>query len=463
MNFFANLVAAFWMLLGSTKAFAWVKPTLGQFVLFLVIALSANILFAWLVAPEERFFNEQGLLSYMVWPAIVVVAGIVLAKRSLNYSLLFVPAILWLTADTILVLLQSGIQFLENKGWLPFALHSILPNLFVLLFVWQTTALLWIFAKRLHWAWWEKILITSVSIVLLFVWQKNVVNQPIFQAKTQKVMLGEQVFYAQADLLQKTLDGLAPTRKGVHDWYFLGVAPFAEQNVFASEILQAQKRFDTQLGTAGRSMSLINNPQTWLDYPIATRTGIEKSLNAIKKQMNIQEDVLFMVLSSHGTLDEQDRPSGELAVVNEPLDLEQIDAHWLRLALDNAGIRWRVIVVSACYSGTFIEPLKNPNTIIITASNAENASFGCSDDADMTYFGRAFFEQSMGKFPTLLETFNHAVKRVGERETLMGFTPSEPQISMGVTIQEVLPYFEKALFKNLQLSNSDTSLVDATP
>ena len=130
-NFFSNLGAALWMLVGSTRAFNLVKPTFAQFSCFLVVALSANILFAWLAAPDQSYFNEQGLISYLVWPAIIVAAGIIIAQRSVNYALLFVPAILWLAADTLLVLFQSGIQFLENQGLLPFWLHSILPTLFL--------------------------------------------------------------------------------------------------------------------------------------------------------------------------------------------------------------------------------------------------------------------------------------------------------------------------------------------
>lgn len=459
MNFFANLMAAFWMLLGSTRAFGWVKPTFGQFVLFLILALSANILFAYLSAMTDSYFNEQGLLSYLVWPSIMVVAGIILAKRSLNYSLLFVPAILWLTADTLLILLQSGIQFLENKGWLAIWLHGILPNVFVLLFVWQTTALLWVFAKRLHWSWWERVLIPLATIALLVIWQKNVVNQPIFKTKEQKIVLGEQAFYAQTVLLGQAIEHLHKEQKGVPDWYFLGIAPYADQNVFASEVLQAQKLFDTQLGTQNRSISLINNPQTWQDFPIASRSNIERSLAGIAGKMNPQEDVLFMMLSSHGTVDEENQPTGELAVVNPPLELDQIDAYWLKKALDNSGIRWRVIVVSACYSGAFINPLKDPYTMIITASAADKPSFGCTDDADLTYFGRAFLEQSLADktHDTWQAVFEHTVQRVGEKETLMGFEPSQPQMYLGAEMAVMLPELESRLF------GTKVTSIDKTP
>lgn len=136
------------MLIGSVKAFEWVKPTFGQFVLFCTLALGANILFAWLVADSGSSFNEQGLISYLIWPTVMLIAGIILAKRSQNYALMFMPAILWLVADTLLILLQSGIQFLDIQGWLPQWSYGAVSLLFVGLFIWQTVSLLWIFAKQ---------------------------------------------------------------------------------------------------------------------------------------------------------------------------------------------------------------------------------------------------------------------------------------------------------------------------
>lgn len=60
LNFSANIIAAFWMLLGSVRAFHWVKPTALQFLAFLTTALFANILFAWLASDMTSEFNAQG-------------------------------------------------------------------------------------------------------------------------------------------------------------------------------------------------------------------------------------------------------------------------------------------------------------------------------------------------------------------------------------------------------------------
>ncbi|MDO4700934.1 MAG: C13 family peptidase [Moraxella sp.] len=448
LNFAANIVAALWMLLGSIRAFTWVKPTIGQFVLFLVLALAANILFAWLAADFGSQFNEQGLISYLIWPVVMLIAGTILAKRSQNYSLLFVPVILWLTADTLLILLQSGIQFLGLQGWLPAWSYDIIPVLFMVLFVWQTAALLWVFAKKLHWPWWEQVIMLAGAIGLLVVWQKNVADQPIFKLADNTPTIDESSFYAQPALLNEQLLALDKNSEGVSDWYFVGVAGYASQDVFANEITEARQLFDVRFGTKGKSISLLNNPNTWQSHPIASKTSLEKTLKYIGKQMNADEDVLFLTLSSHGAVDENDRIVGDLVMQNPPLELEDIDPEWLRQTLDASGIRWRVIVVSACYSGGFIEKLASATTAIITASRADRASFGCTNDADLTYFGRAFFAQSLRENTSFERAFAQTVRRVGEREALMGFTPSEPQINVGSLMKTALPQLEKALFDN---------------
>lgn len=457
LNFAANVVAAIWMLLGSVKAFDWVKPTFSQFVLFALLALGANILFAWLVADLGSTFNEQGLISYLVWPTIMLIAGILLAKRTQNYALLFVPVILWLTADTLLILVQSGVQFLILQNWLPDWLYGVVPKLFVALFVWQTTALLWIFAKRLYWPWWEQLIMLVGAIALLVVWQKNVADQPIFKAQDSTPVISEVAFYAQPILLNEQLAAIEPSQKGETDWYFVGVAGYGGQDVFKNEIEAAKQLFDIRFGTKGKSINLINNPTTWQSDPVASQTSLHQALQEIGKKMNADEDVLFLTISSHGAVNENGQILGDLVLDNPPLDLADIDPKWLKETLDASGIRWRVIVLSSCYSGTFIDALSSPTTMVITASRADRASFGCSNDADLSYFGRAFFAESLREQNSLESAYTQAAKRIREREALMGFEPSEPQMFMGSLMKTALPEFEKVLFDDHQTPASAAS------
>ena len=439
LNFAANIIASLWMLVGSTRAFSWVKPTFVQFAVFALLALGSNVLFSWLAAESGSVFNEQGLVSYLIWPTIILLGGIILARRSGNQTLVFVPVVLWLTADTLSALLQSIVQFLGSHGWLPEWSYSFLPILFLVLFLWQTLALLWIFARRMRTPWWERIILLIGSVALLTIWQSNVTDQPIFKQIPIQPVIEEAAFYQQPTLLAQALNSIDANIPGKTDWYFMGVAGFAEQDVFRSEINKVRQLFDVRFGTSGHSLALINNTYSWMDEPVASKTSILRGLKRIGQQMNADEDVLFMTLSSHGNQD-------LFQLSNPPLAMENIDPAWLRDALDASGIRWRVIVVSACYSGSFIDELASPTTVVITASAADKASFGCTNTAEMTYFGQAFFAESLRENTSFAAAFNDAKLRVSEREGFMGFEPSEPQMAVGSLMKTALPAFEQVLF-----------------
>lgn len=439
LNCAANIIATLWMLVGSTRAFSWVKPTFIQFAVFAILALGSNVLFSWLAAANGSVFNEQGLVSYLIWPMIILLGGIILARRAGNQALVFVPVILWLVADTLSALLQSLVQFFGSYGWLPSWSYSFLPILFLVLFLWQTLALLWIFFRRLRISWWERIIVLVGAVALLTIWQRNVADQPIFKQIPVEPVLEEAALYEQPRLLQQALDRIDPSIPGKSDWYFMGVAGFSDQNVFRSEINKVRELFDVRFGTSGHSLALINNNYTWLDEPIATKTSILRGLKTIGQQMNADEDVLFLTLSSHGD-------ENVIQLANPPLAMDNLDATWLREALDASGIRWRVIVVSACYSGSFIDELASPTTVIITASAADKMSFGCTNSAEMTYFGQAFFAESLRENTSFSDAFKDAAYRVQERELYMGFEPSEPQMVIGSLMETALPAFEQVLF-----------------
>src|SRR5690349_19728990 len=126
--------------------------------------------------------------------------------------------------------------------------------------------------------------------------------------------------------------------------------------------------------------------------------------------MNVQKDVLLLSISSHGSED------GVVAVSNHGLPVDDLDIETLRSALDEAGIVWRVIVISACYSGQFIDPLSSPRTAVITASAADRTSFGCADDRDLTYFGEAFYRDALPGARSLREAFQKARAAIEARE-----------------------------------------------
>lgn len=434
-----NQIAAMWMLIGSKRCFNWVTPNGWQFLFWAVLACLANTLFSWLTAGGAGHFNLQGLVSYLLWPFIALIAGVFLAQRSGLGRMVLVPALLWLVADFNIALLQSFIQFLGQLDHLPDWSYTSLPTIFLVLFVWQTVAVFWVFARAMKWPWWEQVLILGGTIITLTIWQSSVNSQPIWKVEEQRVTLPEAAMYAQPRLLDDVLSQMQSSVAGQSSWYFMGVAGAGYQNVFKSEVDRIQRQFDTRFGTYGRSVALINNKDTFVSQPIATKTSIERSLARIGQQMNPDTDVLFLYMTSHGL-------PNVFELADEPIDMQSVDPQWLRETLDRSGIRWRVIVISSCYSGSFVSALQSPDTLVITASAEDKTSFGCNNEADYTYFGRAFFDEAMRSQHSFKLTFDVAVGRIKQWEKAQGFEHSQPQFKLGQNMALMLPQFESRLF-----------------
>ncbi|UVH55808.1 C13 family peptidase [Variovorax paradoxus] len=119
----------------------------------------------------------------------------------------------------------------------------------------------------------------------------------------------------------------------------------------------------------------------------------------------------------------------------------------LRKALDEAGIRHRVVAVSACYSGGWIEPLANENTLVMTAADATHTSYGCGRLSELTFFGRAMFNEELRKTRSFETAFAAAVPLIKQREIEAGKEDgfSNPQISVGEKIRPVLDQLAQRL------------------
>ena len=231
----------------------------------------------------------------------------------------------------------------------------------------------------------------------------------------------EAALYNQSELLDKALAGLEPSRDDHIDMYFVGVAGWAEQDVFLKEAEFARSQFDENFDTGGRSITLVNNPATLDEHPLATVTGIRRTLSSVASLMNPEEDILFLFLTSHGS-----KRSG-FALKHGVLPLSDLSPDEMASILDDTNIKWKVLVVSACYSGAFVDSVQDDNTLIMTAASTENESFGCSDDADLTYFGRAYFEHSLLTSDSFASAFSKARALIYEWE-LDHEKHSEPQI-----------------------------------
>ena len=248
---------------------------------------------------------------------------------------------------------------------------------------------------------------------------------------------GESLIFEQPARIEAAVADVVPPEDGAPAVFFLGFAGFGEQRVFAEEIKFASQVLAERYGTAERSVLLLNDRRDLDSEPLATVSSLRYALRALARKMDLDEDILFLALSSHGSED-------HLAISHGPLMLDDLTDTVLADALDDAGIKWRVILISACHSGSFIDALRNPNTIVITAAAADRTSFGCSDDRDLTYFGEAFYRDALPGAASLREAFETAVREIVERERREDVEPSHPQAYFGNAIERRLELLSPA-------------------
>lgn len=224
---------------------------------------------------------------------------------------------------------------------------------------------------------------------------------------------------AQGSLLEQALAAVPASTPAI-ELYSLTVAGDGQQSVFLREADFANQLLSQRFGARGQ-ISLINHRDHLQDRPLATRENLSRAVQTLAQRSG-PEDLIFIYLTSHGS------SSHELSLVQPRLELNDLPASALAEVLKPLQQRHKVVVVSACYSGGFIPPLKDAKTLVISAARADRVSFGCSEDADFTYFGRAFLSDALNETDDLQQAFELTKKHIAAREKAEDFQPSEPQI-----------------------------------
>ena len=241
------------------------------------------------------------------------------------------------------------------------------------------------------------------------------------------------------DLLGSHLDALMKGRPGITDLYFVGIAPYSTEDVFMNETSYVRNMFDLQYGTAGRSLLLVNNSKTSGLYPPVTMKNLERTFRGIGRLMQSGEDMLVLFITSHGDEGKGIRLQAK-GVDNVSLSRKYLDAESIRRFFEENNIRWRVIILSACFSGGLMDRLENEYSLIITSASSERPSFGCGHHGDFTWFGDTFFRKNLSANPDFISAFWSARQDIRELEEKMGITASNPQIHVG---SEIRPMLEK--------------------
>lgn len=234
----------------------------------------------------------------------------------------------------------------------------------------------------------------------------------------------------QQSLLDQAFDALAPQRPDRPDLYVVGFAGDGHEDVFRNEVAYLKLLFEQRFDARNRIVTLINHADSLGDAPapLATLDNLRTALARMGRLMDPEQDLLLLFITSHGTADHQ------IWLQLYPVVEASIDPEQLRAALDDAGIRNRVVVVSACYSGGFVQALRDPDTLVVTAAAEDRPSFGCGADATATYFGRAWLVEGLNRTSDFITAYDAATHSIAAREREDGHPPSLPQIAVGANI-----------------------------
>jgi Peptidase C13 family len=159
-------------------------------------------------------------------------------------------------------------------------------------------------------------------------------------------------------------------------------------------------------------------------YPFATKENVKTVLSKVVRLAD-KDTVVLLLFTSHGS------PNLLNIKIGDGDYSDQLAAEELRRYLEDLKPIPTIIIISACYSGSFVPSLSSEKRIIITSASKDRTSFGCSPESKATYFTQAFFQNSFDASLSLSQLFSQARSRVAEQERRQNLIASEPQMFIG--------------------------------
>ena len=426
-----NLSAGLRLLIPGRVAPERFVRTFDQAALLLILGLLVWAGLDWLHSDTGAVLQLDGVFGWAAYLLVGLFGSALIARaqdRHADTRALLVPALSAAPYVLLLLWFLSDIPFLHDRPLL-----AVAGALAYLEFVGLRTVRAAYGAVRVR----SLLLAAALILAAPFVLDSFGLDTRLWlvddtqQAQDDDVATSEGLLYDQPARIQAAVERVAAAIPGKPHMFFVGFAGVGEQAVFKREALYAEQVFADKFGTADRSVELINDANDRDTYPLATVSGLDQTVKLIADRMDVDQDVLVLMLTSHGSQD-------GLAISNGSLPLAQLGPADLQEVLDDARIKWRVIIVSACYSGVFLDELKSDTTLIITAADSDHSSFGCDDSRDLTWFGEAFLKDSLPKAASFEGAFKNAAALIQQREAAEHQIHSNPQLSMGPLIRRKL-------------------------
>ena len=164
---------------------------------------------------------------------------------------------------------------------------------------------------------------------------------------------------------------------------------------------------------------------------VIARDGVQSAsldhvLGAVSDLKPTQAQGCFVFATSHGAIGR----GLSLSAAGEMLSPASLD----RALARGCGNAPTVVVISGCFSGTFAqEPMARANRVVLTASRADRASFGCGAGKTYTVYDQCLLD-SMGQGGTWQQAYAEVQACVTMEEQRQRVRPSQPQAWFGPAV-----------------------------
>jgi hypothetical protein len=430
---------------------------LGALIGWVILTTLIELVISLLNAGENAQFDLYGLNALIAWRASLLLVGVIFAPAAYRATLLSASLALSVLVGIAAAVTPYALSHLPTvdlaKVWGIEARYSggAVTALYI---IWVFGSIFALFRSVTVGGRWNKLARTAGYFVATFLVTYAFPHLPVFtspefqlasanvweqrraaaiekvQAERPHVDAG-QVALSQPALLDTAVSSLVPPPNHAAGIYTIGVAGFSAEDVFLKELNGALSALGQVLPIEGRTLRLVNHLSLVNAAPMASMQNFAAAVHAVGKLMNKDNDILLLFMTSHGS------PDG-FALVMEGVGHSTLRPDEVASVLEDEGIKNRIVIVSACYSGVFLKPLMNDNSIVLTASDESSSSFGCSNEREWTYFGDALFNRALRPGVNLQRAFDQAKQMIAGLESEGKLPPSNPQAYFGTALVEKL-------------------------
>jgi Peptidase C13 family len=208
--------------------------------------------------------------------------------------------------------------------------------------------------------------------------------------------------------------------------WLAGFAMSSTSTAFQGDLELASRRLSDLGGPVMRYEHSDEVHAFELRYPFADLATLRESMQRIGARAR-DDDIVVVFISTHGS-------KKVLSVNVAQTEYEGLTASQLADALSPLGDRPTVVILAACFSGSFVPELRRDTRVVLTAASAERTSYGCDASGRNTFFVEELFKNNFDPGESMLQMMGRVRLQTLQRENRMHITHSDPQIYVGANV-----------------------------